>query len=91
MILAETGFLGFISFLFLILSPFREVLRLWPSPEASPESKGAAWGWCLGFAGMLVHNISCISWSIVKASIPYWFLAGAVLSYFAADKQNDAN
>ncbi len=90
MVLTETGFTGFFCFLALIFSPLRGVLAFWPAVDKDPEARGIAWGWVLGFTGMLVHNISCISWSIVKVAMPWWFLAGAVLSYLAAAKQEEA-
>ena len=84
MILTETGFAGFAAFLALVFSPLREVAAFWP--QTGKRAEGIAWGWILGLTGMLVHNISCISWTIVKIAVPYWFLTGVVLSYLAAEK-----
>lgn len=90
MILTETGFIGFAAYAALIFSPLRGIVRFWPAAQ-NAEAQGVAWGWIFGLTGMLIHNISCISGSIVKIAIPYWFLTGTVLSFLAAEKKEGSS
>lgn len=79
LILAETGVVGFALFGLLLLAPLREHLRL---RAAGWEEKGIVLGWLMAFAGLLVHNFSCVSLTVSKIAIPFWFLTAATLTYF---------
>ena len=88
MTLTETGFVGFSAFAWLLMSVLRGISGFWPASASKAETKGMAWGWLLGFVGMLVHNITCISWTLVKIALPFWFLTGVVLSALASEKRS---
>ncbi len=76
--LAEMGLLGFSAFVYLGLTLIREgAARLRLSLTA--REKGIALGWLLGFAGLLIHSTSCVSWTVSKVGVPFWFLSGLVM------------
>lgn len=57
----------------------REKWAGWPSGEDS-WAQSLARGWWMGFAGLAVHNLSCVSWTVSKIAIPFWFLTAVVLA-----------
>ena len=74
LILAETGLAGLGAFVFLWVKMVRQAIsRMKGEP-------GIALGWLLGFAGLLIHNFSCVSWTVSKIAIPFWFLSAAVFA-----------
>lgn len=79
LVLAETGLVGLIAFVLLCLSLIRGVLfRLRQSLGA--KDRALALGWLIGFVGLLIHNFSCVSWTVSKIAIPFWFLTAFVLA-----------
>lgn len=77
LVLSETGILGFALFsllVFTLLKKAAEFLRKSPAGEA----KTAALGWLVGFIGLLIHNLSCVSFTVSKIAIPFWFLTAVV-------------
>lgn len=76
LLLSETGFTGLIFFILLCLSPLKTV---WPARNAGGFAGAAAQGWILALAGLLVHNLTCISLSVVKVAVPFWVLTAVVL------------
>lgn len=84
-ILTEIGILGVLAFLYLILSLIREAvldlrLKTWDRYE------GIVLGWLIGFTGLLIHGASCVSWTVSKIAIPFWFLAGIVFCFLKIAK-----
>ena len=75
LILAETGLAGLAAFTFLLLKMVRQALGGWREGE-----KGIVLGWLLGFAALLIHNFSCVSWTVSKIAVPFWFLSAAVFA-----------
>ena len=80
LVLAETGFVGFTAFIFLIVSLMREVASAVHRNLTALDS-GVVLGWVIGFIGLLIHNGSCVSWTVSKIAIPFWFLTAAALTY----------
>jgi len=74
MILAETGVVGFGLFLLLILNPIRQAVE-----SALRDSNPVAIGVLIGGGGVLVHSLSCVSLTVSKIAIPFWFLMGVAL------------
>ncbi len=73
LVLAETGIFGALAFWMMGVNLVRQVwLRL---------DQGVAFGWLIGFAGFLIHNASCVTWTVSKAAIPFWFLTATTLAY----------
>jgi len=77
-ILAETGLIGLIAFLFVIM-------RLWTSTKfaflsaTKPWEKGLTFGFLLGIVPLMVHAIGANTFYIVRIMEPFWFLAGMVM------------
>ncbi len=79
LVLAETGILGLGCFLWTFVTLTRQaVLNLKQSLPGL--EKGYALGWLLGFVGLAIHSTTCVSWTVVKVAIPFWFLTGFVLA-----------
>lgn len=79
LILAETGLVGFMTFVLLVGAPIREILGSLRQP-LNQDQEGKALGWLVGFVGLLIHNFSCVSWTVSKIAIPFWFLTAFVLA-----------
>lgn len=79
LILAETGIVGMAAFLLLGLRLVQKVLPGLRRPD-TPKQAGIIFGWLIGFAGLVVHNFSCVSWTVSKISIPFWLLTACVLT-----------
>lgn len=77
LILAETGIFGLIVFAFLFLSMVREITFSF-TKSLTEKQKGIATGWLIGFVGVLIHNSSCVSLTVAKIAIPFWFLSAVV-------------
>ncbi len=79
LILAETGMVGLTVFVYLWISLIRQFLIV-PYRGLDPRTQAMALGWFLGFAGLVIHSASCVSWTVAKVAIPFWFLTGTVLA-----------
>lgn len=78
-VLLETGFLGFLAFVFLqwrLLKTAREAY-LWTEDWMS---RGIALGMLGATIALIVHSIGTISFLIVRIMEPYWFLMALVVS-----------
>ena len=79
LVLTETGLFGFLTYLVLAWAPTREIIgSLRQRLEMAQE--GRALGWLLGFVGLLIHSFSCVSGTVSKIAIPFWFLTAFVLA-----------
>lgn len=81
-VIAETGMVGSLAFLYLVITLFRQILAGFRS-SLSRKERGIMLGWLLGFVGFLIHSLSCVSWTTTKTAIPFWFLSGAVLTHLS--------
>jgi hypothetical protein len=77
-VLAETGLVGFLSFLWLQVGLFREARRVLRG-TADPLYRGVALGFLCGFIALVIHSIGANTFIIVRIMEPFWFLAGMVL------------
>lgn len=76
-VLAETGLVGLIAFLWLQISLFRQARDvLWNTRD--PLLKGITLGFLTGFIALIVHSIGTNTFIIVRIMEPFWFLAGMV-------------
>lgn len=80
MVLTETGLVGLLSFFGMILSPVRSLLAK-KSEKKDSDQEAVALGYGLGFIGLLIHNLSCVSWTVVKGAFIFWFVTGVTLSF----------
>ncbi|MCB9800534.1 MAG: O-antigen ligase family protein [Candidatus Omnitrophica bacterium] len=89
LILSETGMAGALAFGGLILSLVRHVAVQFKN-QIQPWQSRLGWGWLIALAAMLIHNISCVSWMVSKAAIPFWFLTGYVMkALILTEPEND--
>ena len=77
-VLAETGFLGLLSFLILLFSIYMNALHTYRSTADSLFS-GLSIGYLAGFTAMLVHCIGTNTFIIVRIMEPFWFLTAMII------------
>jgi len=76
-VVTETGLLGLITFLFLILAMFRRTLNTFRESDDS-FYRGLSLGFLAGFIGLLFHSIGANTFIIVRIMEPFWFIAAMV-------------
>lgn len=79
-VLVETGLVGFIAFLYLIISVQRLAVKSLKeiSPAKEPRYHGIVVGYIAGFWGLLIHGIGANTFIIVRIMEPFWFLTAIV-------------
>jgi len=77
-VIVETGLVGFTAFILLIVTIFRQTLKIYKNTK-NGLYKGLAIGFLAGHMGMIVHAISANTFIIIRIMEPYWFLAGMVM------------
>ncbi|MBF0571584.1 MAG: hypothetical protein HQL12_06890 [Candidatus Omnitrophica bacterium] len=77
-VLAETGLVGFAAFIVLIVTLFRQTLRIYSNTQ-DDLYKGLSIGFLAGQVGMIFHAISANTFIIIRIMEPYWFLAAMVM------------
>ncbi len=76
-VLVETGVLGLMAFLYLLVSIFKMTLRSLRDVRSS-QSQGLCIGFLAGFIGLIVHALGANTFIIVRIMEPFWFFAGIV-------------
>ena len=76
-VLVETGIIGFLAFIYLLVSIFRLVKENL-SQLKTPYHQGLAIGFMAGFFGLLFHAIGANTFVIVRIMEPFWVVAGIV-------------
>ena len=77
-VLVETGLLGMVAFLGLLITLIREVWRIYHSLQ-DKYFKGIAFGFFVGILALIVHATSANTFIIVRIMEPFWFLAAIVM------------
>jgi len=77
-VLVETGLVGFVAFILLIVMIFRQTLRIYKNSK-DDLYRGLAIGFLAGHVGMLFHAITANTFIIIRIMEPYWFLAAMVM------------
>jgi len=77
-VLVETGLVGFVAFLWLQASLFREARAIFRRAQ-DPLFKGVSLGFLAGFIALIAHSIGSNTFIIVRIMEPFWFLAGMVM------------
>ncbi|MBI4011112.1 MAG: O-antigen ligase family protein [Candidatus Rokubacteria bacterium] len=77
-VLAETGIVGLVAFLWLQTSLFREA-RAVLGAARDPLFRGVALGFLTGYVALIAHSIGSNTFIIVRIMEPFWFLAGIVV------------
>lgn len=77
-IIGETGLVGLVTFLFILV-------RLWLMAresflsERDPFCKGLAQGFLLGMIAMLAHSVGANTFILIRIMEPFWLCAGLVI------------
>ena len=77
-VLAETGLVGFVFFVWLLVVVFRNALYAYRN-TADPLFSGISLGYLAGFIAMLVHAIGANTFIIVRIMEPFWFLTAMII------------
>ena len=77
-ILGETGIVGFLIFIWLMITIFRRNLYILNSIE-DDWMRGLTLGYLAGFIGLLFHSFSANTFIIVRIMEPFWFLTAVVM------------
>jgi len=77
-VLAETGILGLLSFIWLLAAVFKNALYTYRN-TSDPLFSGLSLGYLAGFAAMLVHSIGANTFIIVRIMEPFWFLTAIII------------
>ncbi len=87
-LLAETGTIGLLAFLYLV---YMSSLYLFNTYRTSndPLLKGLSLGMLAGTAALLGHSIGAASFIIVRIMEPYWFFMAAIVTL--SDYEKDAS
>ncbi|MCM8780523.1 MAG: O-antigen ligase family protein [Candidatus Omnitrophica bacterium] len=76
-VLRETGIVGFMAFVWLMMMIFRVAYYAYRF-SGDDFSRGIALGFLCGFIGLLVHGLSSEVFIIIRIMEPFWFLAAIV-------------
>lgn len=76
----ETGMIGFLAFIWLLLSLFRTAINnYWLSFSFSDKfGQSLTLGFLMGFMSLLLHGFSAATFIIIRIMEPFWFLAAIV-------------
>ncbi len=77
-VLAETGLVGLVAFLWLQVSLFRRTRAILRASR-DPLFRGVALGLLAGFAGLVAHSIGANTFIIIRVMEPFWLLTGMVM------------
>jgi O-antigen ligase len=77
-VLIESGILGLISFLFLMVMMLKSALRVFRQ-TTDPLYEGISLGYLIGMAGLLTHGIGANTFIIVRIMDPFWFMTAMVV------------
>ncbi|MFH1478199.1 MAG: O-antigen ligase family protein [Candidatus Omnitrophota bacterium] len=87
-VIAETGILGILAFLWLLSAIFMTIKKVYKETEC-PWSKGLSLGFLAGFIGLIVHSFSAETFIIIRIMEPFWFILAMVVSSLSfTDIQN---
>src|SRR6266850_616123 len=77
-VLAETGIVGLVAFLWLMWAVGRHALDVYAT-RGDPEERGLVLGFLAGFAGLLIHAFGSNTFIIVRIMEPFWLITGIVM------------
>lgn len=78
-VLVETGFLGLVTFMFMISAMLARIKDIHRALN-DPFEKGLSLGFLAGTIGLLFHAIGANTFIIVRIMEPFWFIAAMVIS-----------
>ncbi|MBN3038772.1 MAG: O-antigen ligase family protein [Candidatus Omnitrophica bacterium] len=77
--LAELGIVGFTIFSWLLITIFRQALRIFQNSQ-DRFAQGLCLGYLAGFVGLLTQGLAANTFIIVRIMEPFWFSTAAVMS-----------
>jgi len=77
-VLVETGLVGFLLFVSLLVAIFQNALHAYRS-TSDPLFRGLSLGYLAGFVAMLAHAIGANTFIIVRIMEPFWFVTAMVV------------
>ena len=77
-VLADTGILGFMAFVYLLYVTYKNARSAYRKTK-DPLFSGLTLGYLAGFIAMLVHAIGANTFIIVRIMEPFWFLTAMVI------------
>jgi hypothetical protein len=78
LILQENGLIGICLFFWLMWRVWRSALGVYNTVE-DPLFKGLAFGYLVGFVGLLVQAIGTNTFIIIRIAEPFWFFTAVVM------------
>ena len=88
-VLAETGGLGLLSFLWILFRIYRMAMRTY---KESPHrfDQAVSLGFLSGFVGLLFHAVTVNTFIVVRIMEPFWCIAGIVAMLDHLNRQETA-
>ncbi len=78
-LLIETGLVGFLVFMGLLMLLFRNTLYIyWETVD--PFVKGLSLGFLSGFVGLLFQSLAAAIFILIRVMEPFWFLAAIIVA-----------
>lgn len=78
-VLTETGTIGFIVFVWLLVRLFRVGFYSFRNSGGDNFAKGLSLGFLAGLVGLLTHSLSAATFILIRIMEPFWFLAALVV------------
>lgn len=85
-LLLETGIVGFILFIYVIYTLFRNLLTTYRTTD-EPFIKSLSLGMMAAIFGLMGHSITASTFIIVRIMEPFWFLAALAIAPAMEEKQ----
>lgn len=86
-ILTESGVIGFALFLSLLWALGCRIGLARSQLSADQQELRA--GWLMAFIAFIIHSLTCVSFTVVKLALPFWFTTAFVLTELAGRGQDD--
>lgn len=77
-VLAETGIIGLMAFIFLLYTIFK-ITRDNLKELKTPYARGLTMGFLAGYIGLLFHALGANTFIIVRIMEPFWFFVGIIV------------
>ncbi|MCX7662119.1 MAG: O-antigen ligase family protein, partial [Candidatus Omnitrophica bacterium] len=85
-VLKETGFFGFLSFVWILWTVFKFAFLTYQNAPTN-FSKGLGLGFLCGYIGLLVHALGAATFIIIRIMEPFWFLTALVINLGQINKE----
>ncbi len=76
--LPEMGIIGFLAFLWLLWTIYKNSLGIYKQMDDN-LFKGLALGFIAGFVGLAVHALTANTFILIRVMEPFWFIAGIIM------------